>query len=99
MKSTLDQYQTDPSRQPASIQRHIRRGEALGRMLLGVSGYLRRLYWRVHVGAERSSWGDEQRAVLHTASVPDVKPHEQEAAKAQERNAKAANDEDYRSVA
>ncbi len=99
MKPILDQYQTDPSRQPDSIQRHIRRGEALGRFLLRLSGYLRRLYWRVHGGAEGHSRDQERRSAVPAASVLDVKSHEQKPAKTQERNAQAANDEDYQSVA
>lgn len=98
MNRAVDQYQTDPSRQPNSIQRHIRRGEAVGRFLLRLSGYLRRLYWRVHGGAE--GYGrDEERRPVHAASVPHVKPYERKAARAQERSVQAANDEDYQSVA
>lgn len=99
MKPTLDQYHTDPSRLPDSIQRHIRRGEALGRFLLRVSGYLRRLYWRVHGGAEGHSRAQERRPAVRAASVLDVKPHAQKTARAQERSAQAANDDDYQSVA
>jgi hypothetical protein len=99
MKPTLHEYQTGPSRQPESIQRHIRRGEALGRFLLRLSGYLRRLFWRLHGGAKRHGWDEERRPVLHAASVPHVKLDERKAARTQERNAQAANDEHYQSVA
>jgi hypothetical protein len=99
MKPILDQYQTDLSKQPERIQRHIRRGESLGRLLLRVSDYLRRLYRWVHSGAHPHSRGEEMQPTVQGASVLDVKLDESEAAKVQEGNARAANDEDYQSVA
>ena len=99
VKPTLDQYQSDPSKQPDRIQRHIRRGEAIGRFLLRFSGYLRRLYWRMHGDVQGHRRDDELRSKVHVASVLDVKAHERKAAKAQGRNVHGANDEDYQSVA
>lgn len=99
MKPILDQYWTDLSKQPESIQRHIRRGETLGRLLLWLGDYLRRLYRWVHGGAYPHSRGEEAPPAMHGASVLDVMPHERKAAKAQKGNARAANDEDYQSVA
>lgn len=99
MKPTLDQYQTNPSRQPASIQRYVRRGEALGRFLLRLAAYLRRPHRGVHPGAEALSRGQEQRAAMRAASVLDVKRQKDKAARLQEGGAHPANDEHYKSVA
>ena len=83
MKPTLDQYQTNLSRQPRNIRRHIQRGEALGRLLLRLASYLRRLYWHVH---------EEQQPAAHGTSIRNVM-------KAQKRSAQTANDENYKSAA
>lgn len=97
MKPTFDQYQTELSRQPDRIQRYIRRGEALGRLLLRLCDYLHRLYRRVQSAAHGGR--QERRSVAPTASVVDTKSHEQQTPGTQERRDRAANDEDYRSVA
>jgi hypothetical protein len=99
MKPTLDPYQSDPSRQPDRIQRHIRRGEAIGRFLLRFSSCLRQLYRRMHGGVQGHGRDDEPRPTVHVASVLNVKGYERKAAKAQGRSVHGANDEDYRSVA
>jgi hypothetical protein len=98
MKATLDQYQADFAKQPDKMQLHIRRGEALGRLLLWLADYLRRIYRWVARGAHAHSRSEAQQPAVHGASVLDVKPREQKA-EAQAGNAQAANDQNYKSAA
>jgi hypothetical protein len=96
MQPASDHYQTDLSKQPAGIERHIRRGEAFGRFLLRLSGYLHRLYRTVHPAAEASRRREQQRTALPGASAIDVKRDEHKAASAQQHRTHAANDEHYK---